>query len=254
MYKVLVVDDEKLVRKGIVFGIDWAALDCMVIAEAKNGNEGIEAVEKYNPDLIITDIKMPQMDGIEMLRKIRASSNNIHVIFLTAYSDFEYAQNAIRLSAVDYLLKPFEDGDLEKVVTKVCKMIQNERKQKRKENEVHINLVLKVGDKSKYVMDALSYISEHYGDDDLCIRKIADQVGISEGRLSHVFKKETEYSVGTYIKRYRIRKAIKLLRSGKYKVYEVTYMVGYRDITYFSTTFKKITGVSPSDYRQRSLE
>jgi two-component system response regulator YesN len=254
MYKVLVVDDEKLVRKGIVLGIDWAELDCMVIAEAENGNEGIEFVEKYNPDLIITDIKMPKMDGIQMLRNIRALSNNIHVIFLTAYSDFEYAQNAIRLSAVDYLLKPFEDGELEEVVTKVCKIIESERKQKEKEDDVYINLVLKSGDKSKYVMEALSYIAKHYGDDDLCIRKIADNVGISEGRLSHVFKKETEYSVGTYIKRYRTREAIKLLKSAKYKVYEVAYMIGYRDITYFSTTFKKMTGVSPSDYRQRSLE
>jgi len=254
MYKVLVVDDEKLVRTGIVLGIDWAALDCMVIAEAGNGNEGIEAVEKYNPDIIIADIKMPQMDGVEMIRQIRDSGNKAYVIFLTAYSDFEYTQNAVRLSAADYLLKPFEDGDLEKAIIKVCKVMQSEKEERKQEEEIFVNIILKSGDKSKYIMDALSFIEEHYADDDLSIKKISEQVGISEGRLSHVFKKETDYSVGTYIKRYRIRKAMKLLKSGKYRVYEVADMVGYKDITYFSTTFKKMTGVSPSDYKERSLD
>lgn len=251
MYKVLVVDDEKIVREGIVLGIDWASLGCMVIAEAKNGNEGIEAVHKYNPDLIITDIKMPHMDGVEMLKRIRSLGNTAHVIFLTAYNDFEYVQNALRLSAMDYLLKPFEDGELEKAVLKVCESIKNERKQNNKEDAV-INLVLKTGDKSKYVMDALAYIGKYYKNPDLCISDIADELGISEGRLSHVMKKETDYSVGTYIKRYRIKEAMKLLKKGKHKVYEVASLVGYRDITYFSTTFKKVTGVSPSDYGMRS--
>lgn len=253
MYKVLVVDDEKLVRKGIVLETDWAALGCMVIAEAESGEAGILAVEKYHPDLIITDIKMPQMDGVEMLKAIRASGNMVRVIFLTAYSDFDYTQNALRLSAADYLLKPFEDGELEEAVEKVCKRIESERDHKKKAEELHMNLALKSGDKSKYVMDALAYIAKHYGDEDLCIRKISDEVGISEGRLSHVFKKETDYSVGIFIKRYRIREAMKFLKSGKYKVYEVADMVGYYNITYFSTLFKKMTGVSPSDYRERSL-
>lgn len=253
MYKVLVVDDEKLVRTGIVLETDWASLDCMVIAEAENGSEGIQAVEKYHPDLIITDIKMPQMDGVEMLKAIRASGNMVQVIFLTAYSDFEYAQNALRLSAADYLLKPFEDGDLEAAVTKVCNQMEGMRSLKKSEEDLYMNLVLKSGDKSKYVMDALTYIADHYGDEDLCIPKIADAVGLSEGRLSHIFKKETDYSVGTYIKRYRIREAMKFLKSGKFKVYEVADLVGYSNITYFSTLFKKVTGVSPSDYRERSF-
>lgn len=254
MYKVLVVDDEKLVRKGIVLETDWTSLGCMVIAEAENGREGLAAVEKYHPDLIITDIKMPQMDGVEMLKAIRNTGNMVHVIFLTAYGDFDYVQNALRLSAADYLLKPFEDGELETAVAKVCGKIRCLRDHKKDIEEMHMNLVLKSGDKSKYVMGALAYIAEHYGDDDLCIRKISDELGISEGRLSHVFKKETDYSVGAYIKRYRIREAMKQLKSGKYKVYEVADQVGYSNITYFSTLFKKMTGVSPSDYRERSIK
>ena len=253
MYKVLVVDDEKIVRKGIVLGIDWNALGCMVIAEAENGIECLEAVENYNPDLIITDIKMPKMNGIEMLKQLRTLKNKTHVIFLTAYGDFAYAQDAIKLSAIDYLLKPFENNELEETVLKVCKIIEKDREERKKDDGM-INLVLKSGDKSKYVISALSYISEHYGEYDLCIKRITDAIGISESRLSHVLKKETDYSVGRYIKRYRIREAMKLLKCGEYKVYEVADMVGYKDITYFSTSFKKMTGVSPSEYSMRTLK
>ena len=116
MYKVIVIDDEMLVRRGIVMETDWQALNCVVVAEAGNGIEGLEAVRKYHPDLLICDIRMPKMDGIEMLKELRAEGNDVSVIFLTAYSDFSYAQSALKLFASDYLLKPFGDGELEQAV------------------------------------------------------------------------------------------------------------------------------------------
>ncbi len=252
MLKVLVVDDEAFVRKGIVMETDWASLDCMVVAEAENGIAGIAAAKRYAPDLIISDIRMPQMDGIEMLRCLREEGSKARVIFLTAYSDFSYAQNAIKLLASDYLLKPFEDGELENAVSRIRDRIQQERDTgNAEEGKKAPALVLKSGDKSKYVMEAISYISLHYGDDDLCVGAIADTIGISEGHLSHIFKKETEYTVMAYITRYRMSAAMKLLANCRYKVYEVAELVGYHDITYFSSTFKKIVGVSPSEYQDR---
>ena len=116
MLKVLIVEDEELIRKGIALTVDWATLDCVVVGEAANGAEGLEKAEKCDPDLIITDLKMPQMDGIEMLERLRQAGKTTHVIILTAYDSFSYVQTALRLEAVDYLLKPFHDGDLEKAV------------------------------------------------------------------------------------------------------------------------------------------
>ena len=116
MLKVLVVEDEEMIRKGIVLAVDWAALDCVVVGEAATGEEALEAVERLHPTLIITDLKMPKMDGLEMLRRLRERGNNAYVIILTAYDSFEYAQSALRLGAVDFLLKPFHDGDLERAV------------------------------------------------------------------------------------------------------------------------------------------
>ena len=181
----------------------------MVVAEAANGEEGLEAIHKYRPDLVICDIRMPKMDGIEMVTELRNEGNETYVIFLTAYDDFAYAQNAVKLGASDYLLKPFEDGE------------------------------------------AMNYIMEHYADSDIGVRKIAESLGLSEGHLSHTFKKETEYTINAYITRYRVRVAMKLLQNCRYKVYEVAEMVGYKDITYFSTIFKKIAGVTPSEYQDR---
>ena len=88
MLKVLVVEDEEMIRKGIVLAVDWAALDCVVVGEAANGAEALEAVDRLNPSLIITDLKMPQMDGLEMLRRLRERGNNVYVIILTAYDSF----------------------------------------------------------------------------------------------------------------------------------------------------------------------
>jgi len=254
MIKVLVVDDETLVRRGIVLETDWNSLNCMVVAEASNGIEGLEAVEKYNPDLIICDIKMPQMSGLEMLNKLRADGYKTPVIFLTAYSDFQYAQKAIKLSASDYLLKPFEDGELEKAVVRITDKIAAARKSESQLREGDVladDLISKKGDKSKYVAEALSYIAINYGNPDIGIKMVADSIGISEGHLSHVFKTETDYTVNAYITRYRIKAAMKLLGDCRYKVYEVAEMVGYKDITYFSTVFKKITGFNPSDYQDK---
>lgn len=250
MLKVLVVDDEKLVRKGIVLGVDWQALGCMVVAEASNGLEGLEAAEKYNPDLIITDIKMPKMDGIEMLRRLRQINKYVYVIFLTAHSDFSYAQGAIKFSASDYLLKPFQDGELEETVMRIQKKITEERKQINSGIK-QFSLMLKKGDKSKYVMEAIDYIVEHYNDRKLSVDTIAESLGISGGHLSHIFKKETDYTIMSYITRYRIHIAMSMLSDCRHKVYEVAEMVGYRDITYFSSIFKKMVGLSPSEYQDR---
>ena len=87
MLKVLIVDDEAVVRRGIMLGMDWAAMGCVVVGEASNGEEGIAAVERYSPNLIITDVRMPRMDGIEMLGRLREMGCRAHVILLTAHSD-----------------------------------------------------------------------------------------------------------------------------------------------------------------------
>ena len=247
MLKVLVVEDEEMIRKGIVLAVDWAALDCVVVGEASNGEEGLEAAQRYAPTLIITDLKMPKMDGIEMLRRLREAGNNAFVIILTAYDSFAYAQSALRLGAVDFLLKPFHDGELEQAVQALRRRMESVEGER-----TPAIPGLKKGDKSKYVLQAMGYIGEHYSDPNITVAEIAQSIGISEGHLSHTFKKETDYTLLNYLTRYRIHKAMELLRDCRVKVYEVAQQVGYKDITYFSATFKKVVGISPSEYQDTS--
>lgn len=251
MLKVLVVEDEEMIRKGIVLAVDWAALDCVVVGEASNGEEALAAVERYAPSLIITDLKMPKMDGIEMLRQLRERGNRAYVIILTAYDSFSYAQSALRLGAVDFLLKPFHDGELEQAV----QMLRRRMELPQEEAGAPVPPIpgLKKGDKSKYVLQAMDYIGQHYNDPNITVGEIAQHLGLSEGHLSHTFKKETDYTLLNYLTRYRIHKAMELLRDCRLKVYEVAEQVGYKDITYFSSTFKKLVGVSPSEYQDTSI-
>lgn len=246
MLKVLIVDDEPIVRHGIVQAMEWKAMGCVVVGEASNGEEGLEFHSRYQPDIIIADIRMPRMDGIEMLRELRSRNAKTNVILLSAYSDFEYVRSALKLGAVDYLLKPFDLEELKKTISQI--------RQKKQELSVMEpkDILPDVKDvKSKYVKLTISYIAEHYAESDLSITSIAQYLFISESHLSHVFRSETDYTVISYLTHYRMYKAMIYLKEYQYKVYEVAEMVGYKDLTYFGSKFKKIVGISPSEYQKQ---
>ena len=244
MLRVMVVEDEELIRRGIVLAVDWAALDCVVVGEAANGEEALAREAECSPTLIITDLKMPKMDGLEMIARLRERGCRAYVIILTAYDSFAYAQSALRLGAVDFLLKPFHDGDLENAVLALQKRLTAE------ETEPTPALPpLRTESRSRYVQEAMEYIRSGCGASDLSIAQIAAALGLSEGHLSHLFKKETGVTVGAYLTRCRIQRAMALLRERKLRVYEVAEAVGYRDIAYFSGIFKKTVGMSPTEYQ-----
>ena len=246
MLKVLVVDDEPMERKGIMLGVDWASMDCIIVGEAANGEEGLAAAMRYDPNLIITDVRMPKMDGLEMLKALRETGNQAHVILLTAYSDFEYARMALQHNADDYLVKPFDNQDLLAAIRKI------HEKENRWGTPVLQNLPsLAKKNQSKYVLEAINYIAEHYRESGLNISIIAQHLGLSEGHLSHTFKKETSYTVVNYLTMYRMHAAMEELKDCRNKVYEVSERVGYRDVTYFSSQFKKYTGMTPSEYQSK---
>lgn len=239
MLKVLVVVNEPAVRRGIILGMDWGKMECVVAAEAANGLEGLEAAERYRPNLIITDLRMPKMDGLEMFCRLREQGYLANGILLDSGEELDGVENALRLGAVDFLPKPFQEGDLAAVIESI-------------RQRDGTPAPLSKGDKRRYVLQAMNYIAQHYRDTDISISSIAGALGVSEGHLSHVFKRETSYTVVSYLTQYRIHKAMELLRDCRHKVYHVAELVGYRDVSYFSSTFKKITGLPPSAYQRES--
>ncbi len=135
MYKVVGVEDEEIARKGIICTINWEALNCTIAGEAANGEEGAAAIRRLSPDIIVTDLKMPRMDGVEMIQMLRCEGNRAKFIILTAYGDFKYAQSAVKLGVSDYLLKPLKDGDLEQAVTRIIAQLEERDQIRQKEEE-----------------------------------------------------------------------------------------------------------------------
>ena len=249
MIKVIVVEDEAMARKGIVETLDWRAMQCSVIAEASNGKQGIDLVRELKPDLVITDVRMPYMDGFTMIKRLREEGSECFFILLSAHSDFSYVQNAIRTGAIDYLLKPLKHEELKQTIQRA---FYPEKQDKKKMEEVPMQLQFHPNEdiKNKYVNQAILFIKTHFSED-ISISTIAEYLKISEGYLSRVFKKETTYTFTNYLSFYRISIACSLLRDCRLKVYEVTDKVGYRDTAYFSTLFKKLMGVSPSEFQDK---
>lgn len=118
-YKLILVDDEEDVREGLLGQIQWESLGYQVMDTAENGKEAAEMVEKHHPDVVVTDIQMPFMNGLQLSEWIRNHYPGTKIIILTGYDEFEYAQKAIRLGIDEYVLKPFSAGELVEVLEKV---------------------------------------------------------------------------------------------------------------------------------------
>jgi len=250
----MIVDDEKYVRMGIKNDTDWALIGCEVVAEASNGEMALDMAGQFRPDLVISDIKMPKMDGIELAGRLLEKYPDTKVIFLTAYNEFEYARQAVRLGVSDYLLKPFHDGELEGAIQRLLHLHPNaSAAQAELENEM-IPLKRKEEIENRYVQAAIEYIEKNYSDKDFSIGKLSESISVSEGHISRLFKAETEISINNYLTRYRIRKSMDFLKDVQSKVYEVAEKVGYQDIAYFSNTFKKLVGTAPSEYQSKGLQ
>ncbi|PKM52177.1 MAG: DNA-binding response regulator [Firmicutes bacterium HGW-Firmicutes-7] len=259
MIKVVVVDDEEFIRRGMVLTTPWDDFNCEVVGEAKNGKEGIQLIRRLNPDIVITDIRMPIMDGIVMIRELFGNVDSEYII-ISGYDDFKYAQQAIKLGVQDYLLKPIEDSEfyntLKKIIDVVkmkqkhlyganhCAQMENCKLQLFNENFVENNYDGRI----KYVSEAVEYIKLNYYKE-ITVSDAADCLYISKSYLSKLFKAYTNYTFIEYVTAYRIKMAISLLQDYRIKVYEVSEKVGYKDSKYFCVIFKKYIGVTPMEFK-----
>jgi len=127
MFKVIIIDDEPIIRKGLKNIINWKQFDCTVCAEASDGEEGKRLIEIHRPDILITDIRMPEMDGLNMIRDVKSHIPNCKIIILTGYRDFDYVQEAIKLGAFDFVLKPSKIEELASVIRRATGELKNQR-------------------------------------------------------------------------------------------------------------------------------
>lgn len=253
MLKILIAEDEDIIRKGLMFTIDWLSMDCVVVAEAIDGEDGLQKIIEYRPDVVITDIKMPKLDGIEMVRR---GLQHVHFksIIITSYTEFEYAKKAIELKAYEFWVKPIDENKIVEVIQEI-----QEQLDKNKETagldissaKKDLNYYMELGrSESGYVAKAIEKIKDNYMEK-IGIESISEELGISASYLSRKFKEVTKHSFLDLLNAYRIQQAIKLLNTGRYRVYEISDMTGFSDYKHFCSVFKRYTSMSPTGFAKK---
>lgn len=264
MLNIVIIDDEERVRFLIKGIIPWETLGMRVVDEAGNGLEGLEVCRRLNPDIILTDIRMPGMDGLALLETIKEELPESKVVIISGYDDFSYARRAIKTGAYDYILKPVDEDELIQVLEKTKESIFKEMKGKEafcrlKKEIVKLSNKLSMEGKEENISEqpghvaiqkAVQYIHQAYNTE-LTLEGIAEKVYMNPNYFSELFKQEEGKGFAEYIAGLRIQKAVELLKLPELKISEIGEMVGYMDSNYFTKVFKKRTGLTPSEYRQR---
>ncbi len=264
MYKVYIADDSILVRKELVLTTPWEKLNCNVVGEAGNGETALEEILTLQPNIVITDIRMPKRDGLELIKELKARGFHGEFVVISAYSEFEYALSAIKLEVNDYILKPIADQELMETIKKIIDRIQERRnsdiinnkfKDTLEIEDIKANLLEYYADKnlSIYLRNAIEYIQLHYMED-LTIKDVANKLFISESYLTKLFKQEINITFIEYLTQVRIRKSIELMKESNSPIYIISEQVGYKDYRYFSRVFKKMIGLSPKKYQNKIIK
>lgn len=256
MYKVLVVEDEDIIRKGLLYTVKWEEMDCMAVGEARNGVEGIKQIEKLRPDIVIVDINMPVMTGLEMLEKTWKQYQYTAII-LSGYAEFEYAQKAITYGVVGYLLKPLKREELKENVELAIERCKNLRHLAVNEQEKGslgslqiIEALTKEQQEDEIVGKMLQYIQQHFSEK-VTLGDIVEEMNYSETFLNNKFKKKMGTTFIEYLNRYRVQKAIEMLQKDEEDIQEIAWKCGIGEYKYFNTVFKKYVGYSPKEFRFR---
>ncbi len=242
---VLIVEDEDLMRREIVSTTPWEEFSCEVAGEAANGIEGEEMIRRLKPDLVITDIRMPGRDGIAMLQNTQPPA----AMILTGFSDFSYARDAIRLGVCDYIVKPVDTAEFHESLKKISLELLQKRKEERLTASPFREYMapMETDKQDFYINRAVSYIEENYGRD-ISLRDAAGAIGITESYLSRLFKQKVSHTFLEYLRNYRLKKALELMKDQSLRINEIARQTGFRDMSYFSEVFRKHIGMTPSRY------
>ncbi|NQX70857.1 response regulator [Paenibacillus alba] len=254
---VLIIDDELPLRQELR-SMPWPSFGAELVGEAENGEEALELCKALEPDLVISDITMPIMDGLELFRIVKKKFPLIQFVLLTCHSDFHYAQEALKLGALDYFTKlSFDEEDMKTAIEKARTAIRRETElrdyeQERTRRELSNPQQAGTRDERKIrkeVKLAQQIIMSKLGDP-ITLTSVADEVGLSSYYLSRLFREESGESFNDYVTRLRMEKAVNLLQNTQLKVYEVAEQVGIPSYRYFSQLFRNWTGVAPTDYKK----
>jgi YesN/AraC family two-component response regulator len=263
MTKILIADDEKNIRAGIRKMLSESIHQGAYFLEARNGSEAFEIAIRERPNIVITDIRMPKMDGIELMSRIRREirERKVYIIVLSGYDEFVYAQQAISYQASAYLLKPLDREALSRTVKAAIAELNavqgveiadaapgqsvDDSLPDQKTEPDHIY--------HSFIEDALVWLGKHFTED-ISMMQAANHVSVNYTYFSGKFKEHTGLHFSEYLKRLRINNAMRLLSVGNYRVYEAAQKSGYHDVKYFFRHFKEVTGLTPGEFSRSCVQ
>jgi two-component system response regulator YesN len=246
-YTVLVVEDEPLIRENLVKKIRENCPGFEVVGEASDGREALDALAETSPDILITDIRMPVMDGLALIREAYYSFPEICVVIVSGYDEFEYAKSAIVHGVKDYLLKPVAASDLRATMSRLAVMLDAE---KEKFDSAH-PLLPDAASQEELVRTVQEYLRAHFAEE-VSLGELASRFHVNAPYLSRLFKRQVGAAPARYLRDLRISWARRLLDERRdLEIKEVSVLAGYPDQGYFSRVFRQTVGLSPQEYRER---
>ncbi len=257
-YSVLIIDDEPMICKGLLGMVNWQKHGFTKTDIRFDYEEGLAAAMTYPYSLIITDIRLHEESGLEIVRKVRQAGRDSMFVLISAHAEFSYAQTALELSVCQYLLKPIRKNDLELCITRIAALLS----QKSDTPSIYQtglpepppSHAVPGSRRTANVKLIQEYLHQHYRDQDLSLSKVASAFYMNASYLGQCFRQQTGVKFTDYLNQYRIQKACELLEEDAYLTYEIKDLVGFKNQNYFHTVFRKLTGVSTEEYRRQHLK
>ena len=250
MFKLIIVEDEHLIRKWLEIAVDYSALGIQVVGTASHGQEGMKLIQEKEPHIVLTDITMPIMDAFMMFEATRTLS--YEKVILSGYNDFQNAKKAMQFGAVDFLSKPINVTELTECLEKVTlrlKMTQHQSNPFLQDYQTFITSLQKINPQNQLIQQILEFVHLHYSEH-FTISTIAENLGYSESYLYKVIKEDFPMTLNEYILRYRLKQAIdKMAESPNSPLSDISEQVGFSDYKYFAKVFKKYLHISPKELK-----
>lgn len=239
--KIMIVDDEKLAADALAESLDWKGVGFEEVCVCYDAKQAWAILKERSIDLLLCDIEMPFMGGLDLQKKIVDAQLSTRTILLTCHADFSYARQALRLGVTDYLLKPVGEEELKDVVGRTMEEIRPVKSGKRLELSSALPSALQ---------DACTYIEEHL-DEEIGRDDVAGAVFLNPDYLNRIFKKELNMSLSHFILEKKMQQACRLLCETTLSVSEIAEKVGYTNFSAFSYAFRRSIGCSPTGFRRK---
>lgn len=238
--RVLLVDDEIMIREGFKRLFDWESHDCEVIGEAADGMEALNQIDVLNPDIVIMDINIPIMNGLKVIKLSRMKHPEIAFVIVSGYDDFSYCREALRLQITDYILKPVNYDEFGKCIDNLKISLFQQRITEEKELKRQA---------SRTILGITRYLQKNLSQE-ISLAILSEEFKLNPQYISQLFKSEIGVGFLTYLTNIRLENAKKLLVSTSFSVAEVAEQCGYSDYRVFTKVFKRTEGITPSQFRK----